>query len=283
MNKLFAILLVVCGTIVASLADEAAETQTAKEILKRHQDAVIWVSAVLKTQMTGMGVQFGHGQEQKAEALGTIIDPSGLTVVSYSMLDMMSMFSDFSVSMDGEQEKIGSKSQFSDVKMRLADGTEIPAKLVLRDPDLDLAFLLPEKKEGEKLPIFSSIKLETAPKAEVLDKLITLARLGKALDCQPLVAVSRISAVVKKPRTFYVTSEMTGLGTPVFTLNGKVLGISLMRKAPKSAGMAAMMAGGISPVIIPAEDVMEIAQQALKKKDSEENPEEKEELRDKKE
>lgn len=279
-KKLLAVLLVVCGIRGTALADEAAEAQTAKEILKKHQDAVIWVSAVLKTQMTGMGVQFGHGQEKKVEALGTIIDPSGLTVVSYSMLDMMSMFA---VSMDGEQKEIGSKSQFSDVKMRLADGTEIPAKLVLRDPDLDLAFLFPEKKEGEKLPIFSSIKLETAPKAEVLDKLITLARLGKALDCQPLVAVSRISAVVKKPRTFYVISEMTGLGTPVFTLNGKVLGISLMRKAPKSAGMAAMMAGGISPVILPAEDVTEIAQQALKKKDSEEKPEENAEKGDKKE
>ena len=49
-------------------------------------------------------------------------------------------------------------------------------------------------------------------------------------------------------------------GTPAFTEKGKALGISIIR-IPKGGGMMAMRS--IQPVILPAEDVMEIAEQAI--------------------
>jgi len=246
-------------------AGQGAEIERARQILKQHQDAVIWVSAVLK--MSGFG---GRTQEQKAEAVGTVIDPSGLTVVSLSMLDPMSLVMGLASSM-GEGLDLNLKTQFSDVKMRLPDGTEIPATLVLKDPDLDLAFLLPEKKEGTALPKFTSIKLDGKPKAQVLDRIVMLSRHGKTLDRQPSVNLTRVSAVIRKPRTFYVVGASPmlggGLGTPAFTVGGEVLGISLMRKGPRTGGMSSLFSGGMSAVILPAEDVREAAQQALKKKD----------------
>ena len=49
-------------------------------------------------------------------------------------------------------------------------------------------------------------------------------------------------------------------GTPAFTEKGKALGLSIIR-LPKGGGMMAMRS--IQPVILPAEDVMEIAEQAI--------------------
>ncbi|MBN1341095.1 MAG: trypsin-like peptidase domain-containing protein [Phycisphaerae bacterium] len=255
-------LLVVCllftGLGTSASADEAADARTGREILAKYQDAVIWISAVLKVDFGG------RSRERKMEVYGTIIDPNGLTVVSYSMLDPISLLSSSMLGKDKDMPK----AQFSDVKMELPDGTEVPVSVVLKDPDLDLAFLVPEVKEGEKLPKLTHIKLDTDAKAQVLDRLIILTRLGKAFDRQPCIDFTRLSAIVKKPRTFYVDSPYvmgSGVGTPVFTTEGKVLGISVMRKGPKSGGVSGGGAGDFSTVILPSEDVLEIAQQAMKK------------------
>jgi hypothetical protein len=57
------------------------------------------------------------------------------------------------------------------------------------------------------------------------------------------------------------------MGTPAFLGNGKVVGLLTLRQI--DAGRASMMAGfsgmesmGLLPVILPAEDVLEIAKQA---------------------
>ncbi len=252
---------------VGSLRAEEANVAAAREILNKHQDAVIWVSAIMKSQMTGMGIAFGHGQEEKVRALGTVIDPSGLTVVSLTMLNPMGMFQDLFSSAGDDEGQMDFKASFSDIKMRLADGTEVPAKLVLKDPDLDMAFLVPEEGEGETSPKFVSLDLKESSEAGVLDELVLIGRLGSALDRRPSVGLARVAAVVTKPRTFYVVEvpEHQGLGTPVFTQDGKVLGITLMRKGPAlEGGLNAMMSGAIATVIVPAGDVLEIAAQALK-------------------
>jgi hypothetical protein len=152
----------------------------------------------------------------------------------------------------------------------MADGTEVPAKLVLRDDDLDLAFVLPTQP-GKKFP---HLNLAGGGNAEVkpLDPLFVIWRLGQSLDRQPAVAITRVSAVVNKPRTFYLCSGVESLGTPAFTADGKPLGIVVMRKQGLDAGsgnfMSMMSSGGISPIIVPAADVAEVAQQALAKKDA---------------
>ena len=48
------------GAAVAGDVENAA-----RGIMAKNQNAVVWVSAVVKTEMTGLGVQMGHGREQK--------------------------------------------------------------------------------------------------------------------------------------------------------------------------------------------------------------------------
>ncbi|MCK4999385.1 MAG: hypothetical protein KAS23_07615 [Anaerohalosphaera sp.] len=258
-KTLLSLVMVVCMASASLAADEAV-IKTAKQIYKTQGDTVVWVSAVSKMELSGMGMLLGNQGEQEVEAVGTVIHESGLTVVSSASLNPMSMLGDIAIEVQGESQKINTQSQLSEVKMILADGTEIDCKLVLEDRDLNLSFIMPEKKEDVKLPKFKYISLKEGGKSEILDSLILLDRLGKSLNKQCQVLLSRVSAVVKKPRIFYCASELNMGGTPVFTENGKILGITSIRK-PKAKGIMAMT--GITPVVIPAGDVMEIAEQAL--------------------
>ncbi len=252
MKKAIIIALLTACLASTGLADEAARVQTARQIVKDYGESLVWISAVSKSEM---GSMLGGSGEQEIEVVGTVIDPSGLTVVSNTALDP---FGALGMMLNIGGQSINTKSTLSDVKITLADGTEIDAKLVLKDPDLDLAFVMPEKTDGEELPKFKHVPLDKGATAEMLDPMIELSRLGKSLDRQCSVQLSRISAVVKKPRTFYCGGAGMG-GTPAFTETGKVLGIASIRK-PKTGGMMAM--GAMQPVILPAEDVLEIAEQA---------------------
>jgi hypothetical protein len=78
-----------------------------------------------------------------------------------------------------------------------------------------------------------------------------------------------IGAIIEKPRRFFVLAGTApaGMGVPAFLANGKMIGLLTLRQVETGrSGMFAMMGGteglGLLPVILPAADVMEIAQQA---------------------
>lgn len=286
---LFALTVSVCVGSAARAAEDPP-VAAARDIFARHQDSVVWVSAVMKMRAGGgLGAMFGR-QEQKVEAVGTVIHESGLVVLSYTMLDPSAMLNAAMANVGGgEENKVEFKTELSGVKIRLADGTEIPGKLVLRDDDLDLAFVMPTEK-GKKIPYVAlgggggagaggdaggagagtgagNEAGNDGPAVKPLDPLVVIWRLGQNLDRQPAVALGRVSAVVTKPRTFYLVSGLESLGTPAFTADGKALGIVVMRKQIGDGGMGGMFSaaggGGIAAVVVPAADVMEVAQQAL--------------------
>src|SRR5439155_22836762 len=124
-------------------AEEPA-VESARQVFEKHQNSVVWVSAVMKMRAGGaLGGMFGR-QEQKVDAVGTVIHESGLTVLSYTQLDPTAMLNAAMASAGAGagvgDEKIEFKSELSGVKIRLADGAEIPARPVLKDENLDLAF-----------------------------------------------------------------------------------------------------------------------------------------------
>jgi hypothetical protein len=268
-----AALAMVVACCVAARAEEP-EVGAARQVFEKHQNTVVWVTAVMKLRAGGaLGGMFGR-QEQKVDAVGTVIHESGLTVLSYTQLDPTAMLN---AAMAGAgagagvgDEKIEFKSELSGVKIRLADGTEVAARLVLKDDDLDLAFVMPTEK-GKKLPYLNLAPGGDAPKVKMLDPVIGLWRLPQALDRQPAVAVGRIAAVVSKPRTFYVCNGVDEVGSPAFLVDGTPLGITVFRKQSAETAMRGMFSmsggGGTLPVVVPATDVMEVAQQALAKKD----------------
>jgi hypothetical protein len=227
-------------------ADEAAVVATARDLLAKHQEAIVWVSAVVTIQIPGGA----RAPEQEAETLGTVVDPSGLVIISLEAMNPVTKLMRLGMNLRAQGINLRDiKSELSQVKIRLADGAEVPAKVVLEDSDLGLAFLRPEPPaEGAEPRTFASIPLETAATAEVLDQVIEVRRLGKTLDSEPTVSLDRVTAVVKKPRELFCTSTK-GEGTPVFTADGKLLGIGIMN----SEG---------STVVVPTADIAPIADQA---------------------
>jgi S1-C subfamily serine protease len=245
-------------------ADDIAEKGRA--ILTKNQHAVVTVELVLKSKFSMPGAG-GQSSESRTDATGTIIDPSGLTVLSLSVTDPGQLIQNIMAGMSDEDSKFKMDTELSDIKMLLDDGTEIPAEVVLRDKDLDLAFIRPKSKLATPS---NAVDLSQAGKAEVLDQVIALNRLGNPAGRAYAASVERISAIVQRPRLFYVPDSAmttTKLGSPAFTLDGKPLGIFVMRSLKgKSGGGIMSMFGGqqdnATSIIVTADSVAKVAKQA---------------------
>ncbi len=234
----------------------------AREVLERYQDAVVNVKIALKLKSMRNGQQM-QSQDQQLEVAGTIIDPSGLVVVAESETDPGGMMKAMT---GGRMQGLDIESEVGEVKIILKDGKEIAGRLLMRDKDLDLAFIAPM----EKGLTFTHVALEKGKGPELFDDILLLGRLGRNLDRAPSVTADRIRAIVKKPRTFYVCADTLvaltgGFGCPAFDAQGKPIGLLVMRRGPaiSSSGGLSSAFSSMTPVVLPCEDIAEVARQAL--------------------
>jgi S1-C subfamily serine protease len=208
------------------------------------------------------------------------LDPSGVAVLSLSATDPGQMVQNMMGGGGEDESRFKMETELSDVKMLLEDGTEVPAEVVLRDRDLDLAFIRPKTKLAAAMP---AVDLTSSGKADVLEEVVTLNRLGKAAGRSYSASVERISAIVQRPRLFYVPEAnmtTTTLGAPAFTTNGKILGIFVMRTAKGTGSSGFGMIGSPSDtftgIIVPADDVLKAVKQVPAAAEEKEKEKEKE-------
>ena len=233
----------------SSSADEVS--QKGREIFEKNQHAVVTVTEVLK--MTGSG----RANEQKQDLTGTVLDPSGLTVVALSIADPGELYQ----RMMGEDSR-HIETEITDLKILMEDGSEVPAEVVLRDKDLDLAFIRPKSKLTTPM---SAVDLSKSSPAQILDQVITLNRLNSAAGKAYAASVERITAVIQKPRTFYIpdsTQTATSMGSPAFALDGNIVGIFVMRAMSAKGAASRNMRDVMTSIILPAADVLKAAKQA---------------------
>src|SRR5262249_40213528 len=137
---------------------EPATKAAAKTILAKYKDALVLVKVTVNDRAV-------KGAERQLEMYGTVGSSSGLTVVSnWESLDKPFYDEEFD------------ETKTFDASLVLKDGREVPAQFVLRDRDLDLAFLRPVET-NLKLPHVSMVK---APLPKLLDDLLVVYHLGKA-------------------------------------------------------------------------------------------------------
>jgi hypothetical protein len=257
-------IVVICVAVAGLLApptvahaDELGSA--ARAISAADGDAIVAVRVTIKYRMAVEGEE-QQEEENTSEVTATVLDPSGLAVCALSEVDpshRMKMMGQGGDNLKFEADVTG-------VQFVLGEGKEIPGKIVLRDQDLDLAFIRPT--EPQSAP-FKAVDLTQSASPEVMDQLVVLGRLGEAANRSPYVAMDRITAIVTKPRTLYVAGISTwvaGLGIPAFTLDGKVVGITVMRSIPSAAGSSGEGGATSMPVLLPAADVLKVAQQAPK-------------------
>lgn len=221
---------------------------TWRKLLKDHANCVTWVSATVRVEVSAGGRSMPP-QEQKLEALGTIIAEDGLTVLSLSRVDPTATLLS-RIRTPGGSVNVN----YTEVLLLMQDGTEVPAKLLLKDTDLDLAYVLPIKEKGEKHQkrTFSHVPRSSKTKDPLpLDEVVSLGKLGRNLYRQSTLRKGWVNAVIEKPRKYFVI-ENTAPGTPVFDKEANWLGIVVYK----------MDRGRPSSIVtLPADDIDEIAEQ----------------------
>jgi S1-C subfamily serine protease len=249
--------------VVPGFAQTPDQRAAMRDVSKQWQAAIVNVRVSLKVRMS-MGGREVQSMDDTVEAVATVIDPSGLTVMSLSSLDPGAMMSRIMGAAAQGDEKMSIASEPTDVRIRLADGKELPASIVLRDQDLDLAFIRPTAKPVAPL---TAISLRDAGTPQVLEDLVVLGRLGRVGGWAPSAMVYGVAAIMARPRTFFVLNGPAGTGMPAFQANGRIVGLLTIRQIdPGRMSMFGMMGGtegaGVIAVVLPAADVLEIAAQA---------------------
>lgn len=245
-------------------ADEAADLRA---LLEARAPAIVTVKAVVKAEIRMMGQ--AQDEEQRLELQGAVIDPSGLVVLSssaFSAARMQEMLENM-----GAPEGIEIDLTPVSLEVVTADGTQLKAFLAATDARLDLSFLQVEGLGERQL---AAIDLAgEAPEVEVGQQVAQVTRLGEGYDFAPVFEVGRVSGQIKKPRRAWSADGLSGLGLPVFTTGGQVVGVLGTVSAPSSGeggelgGLMRMMSGGgagggMRPFIYPARVVKAIVEQA---------------------
>ncbi len=249
-------------------AQGAALEETGRRLVKDLSDAVVTVQIVVQ-QGISFGGQERTVQEQKSETTGTIIGPDGLTVVSLTTVDPSAMVDRLMRSgRDGMSSDFDFDVNLTDARLLMPDGREVPATMVLRDRDLDLAFLRPIAPQANP---FVYVDLTASRDVELLDAVFVVSRMGRVGARQPAISMDRVHAQIKRPRPFYVLSQTMAaankLGAPVFGEDGAPVGVLVLRSVatPGSGGMSGMFGGleamGMLPIVQPAVDILETAEQ----------------------
>jgi hypothetical protein len=236
-------------------ADDARVRETARKVLSRYGPALVVVRQTIKTRVVYEGRE-RVGDERTMELSGTMVSPDGLTVLSDFTSNPEAIFQ--------REDGPRMETETTDVKLVLRDGRELPARFVLRDPDLDLAFVAPI----EPVPALPCVRFAKVAVPATLDDLVYLGQLGKSLDRAVAVATGRVRAVVTKPRVFVVPNPMDGqlfLGGPAFDDRGRPVGLVVVRRlptTPESFNSFRDVMEAMTAVVLTAADVQDAAAQA---------------------
>ena len=210
--------------------------EAARSMLEKYKGTMVVVSVKGLLKASGGGKSLPD-QPQLRRTLGTVVAENGMVVVSNAAIDA-------SVGLTGKKAKNGEevvtiegvKTEFEAAEVAYGDGTAIKARVIRQDADADVAFLLPDpvdaKAKGKES--FTMIDLKDfASSAKVGDEVVGLSRASEVYGYIATVIVGRITGVFNPPgtgdRTYYITTAGTAQGIPIFTLDGKLVGVTLER------------------------------------------------------
>lgn len=206
---------VTAASLNPARADEAERYQ---QLLKERSPAMVTIKFVLKMQSGG------EEQEKEDEATGVIIDPKGLVLCSNTQLG------GFAGLLRALGRGSGITANPTDIKVLVGDDTEgLEATFVARDSELDLAWVRIKDIGDHKLTCVDLNKA-TSDKPVVGQPVLAIRRMGKFFDRTPIIQETRIGGVARKPRELYLTTTdfVETVGLPVFTSDGRVLGVTIV-------------------------------------------------------
>lgn len=228
--------------------EETVEVK-ARKLMETYKGSLVVVTAkgMLKAKTSGEPLP---DRDQQRRTLGVTIGDDGLLVVSNSAIDA-------AVGLQGQQAKMEEKivtiqsasTEFSGVEISYGDTTLLHGRVVRQDVEADVAFILPDEAEVKALnKKFEKVDLsQFAATAEAADRVVGLSRSSAVYGYMPTLVMGRITGVFKGERTFFVTDAGTAQGVPVFTIDGKPVGITVVRiiEGQPSGVLGTLSAGSI--------------------------------------
>lgn len=221
----------------AALAQAKDAGEAARDMLEKHKGTMVVVSVQGMLKASGGGKSLPD-QPQLRRTLGCVVAENGLVVVSNAAIDA-------SIGLSGKKAKNGEevvtidtvKTDFQAAEIAFGDGTAVKASVVRQDEGADVAFLLPDaadaKAKGKDDFTYLDLK-DFASSAKVGDEVVGLSRASEVYGYIATVIVGRITGVFSpRPdsgdRTYYITTAGTAQGIPIFTTDGKLVGLTLER------------------------------------------------------
>lgn len=200
-----------------SQAEESTLSQEA--LLNQLAQTLVPVEVVLESRYSYGGQ--GDKQESRMDIMGTVVDPSGLILISNSSISA-SRFKQISA-VYGRDQQFDFEITPRSFEVLLPGAVErVPAVLVASDSTLDLAFLLLEKPPEDLV----ALDFSRAPEQTIGTPVVSLSRLGGGFDFAPNLHYSRVSGQLKKPLPAWILDpRLTQLGMVVFDLQGRPLGV----------------------------------------------------------
>jgi hypothetical protein len=206
---------------------------------------IVTVKFVLKSQG-------GRGGERSREVQGTVVDPSGLVMISKTHLG-----GGREVSFQGGRVRQGGgRAVPSNFKVVFpGDEKEYESILGATDSNLNLSFIRIKNLEGKKIEAASFADAATL---KIGQELVGVSRHGKGFDYAPLFERGLVAGEIRQPRPMWIVTAGTGaLGLPLYDLQGKAAGVMAMQQGADGGG------GGGS-FLIPAATVKAAVEQAVK-------------------
>ncbi|MFC1764920.1 serine protease [Planctomycetota bacterium] len=237
----------ILGYAMGLHADDQAFVDASRQVLNQYGSSVVSLTATAK-----IDIGAGKTQEERGRSPGVVIDANGLVVTALNRLDPTPLII---ASIKQRKPSLNPSVNITDIKIVWADGEETPGRIVFKDPDLDLAFVLPEFPDGKSSPVTQPIPLNGNSSAQIFDRVVSLGRLEDRYQRKLVLVEKRIAAVIEKPRRlYYIQSSVPG--APIFTETGAFLGLGVTRFSKQEGP------DSLRVFVLPVEDIRDVAAQA---------------------
>jgi len=221
----------------------------ARQLMEEYKSALVVVTAKGKLEAQTSGDPL-PARDQQRRTLGVTIGDDGLLVVSNAAIDA-------SVGLEGQQAKLegdvvtiqSATTNFTEIEISYGDSTLLHGEVVRQDEEADVAFILPDSAEAQAVnKTFSKVDLsQFAATADAADRVVALSRSSSVYGYMPTLRMGRITGVYQGDRTYFVTDVGNAQGIPVFTTDGKPVGVTVVRivEGKPSGVLGTLSAGSI--------------------------------------
>ncbi len=240
------------------------QTNPYQHLLDKLSPSIVSVEIVVKMEVSYGGET--STTEQKTTAIGTILTPDGLVVVSAMGFSNEVFKQIIEQRLEGETFQVKLNPQSFKVYFA-GESKPLEAELVATDSQIGVGFLRIKELEGRTL---TPATLKEVP-LSVGQELMTVSRLSKRFDYTPVLQRMMIGGAISKPRRAFVASGSFSAepGMLVYNMEGDAVGVLVSLPELYLTDESEMARSFLSQVpgvfVLPTSDFKPILQQALQR------------------